>query len=151
MQTGVVVIIIFAFISDRVGNRHWFVVGALTTSLISAIVCNFVRVDVVRYVFLCFYIAGLYTTYPLVLNWASETMSKPAEKRAVVIAFVNAGGSLSSAYGGYIWPSSDAPDYKTGFTTVSCFIGIGLLIAIVLPFLAKFVPQNSTKAERELE
>lgn len=120
-------------------------------ALISAIICNFVQVDIVRYVFLCFYIAGLYTTYPLVLNWASETMSQPAEKRAVVIALVNAAGSLSSTYGGYIWPKSDAPTYKTGFTTVSCFIGIALLAAISLPWLAKYVPKNTTKAERELE
>lgn len=90
-------------------------------------------------------------TYPLVLTWASETINQPAEKRAVVIAFVNSAGSLSSTYGGYIWPSSDAPEYKTGFITVSIFIGLALIIAIFLPLLARRVPKFTTKAERELE
>lgn len=149
--TGVVFLLVFPYVSDRVGNRHWFVVLGLSTGLISAIICVSVHVDVVRYVFLCFYIAGLYMTYPLVLTWASETINQPAEKRAVVIAFVNSAGSLSSTYGGYIWPSSDAPEYKTGFITVSIFIGLALIIAIFLPLLARRVPKFTTKAERELE
>lgn len=119
--------------------------------LLSAIVCGAVKDNVVRYVFLCFYIAGLYMCYPLVLAWASETMREPDEKRAVVIAVVNAGGSLSSIYGGYIWPKSDAPEYKTGFVTVSVFIGIALGVAIFIPLISRHVPKFTTKAERELE
>ncbi|KAI1375621.1 retrograde regulation protein 2 [Hypoxylon crocopeplum] len=149
--TGVVFLLVFPYVSDRVGNRHWFVVGGLSTGFLSAIICVSVHIDVVRYVFLCFYIAGLYMTYPLVLNWASETINQPAEKRAIVIAFVNSAGSLSSIYGGYIWPSADAPEYKTGFITVSVFIGLALTIAIFLPLISRYLPKFTTKAERELE
>ncbi|VUC29948.1 unnamed protein product [Clonostachys rosea] len=148
--TGIVFLLIFPTLSDRTGNRQWFIVGGLSTAFISSVVCVSQQHNVVRYVFLCFYIAGLYTTLPLILNWASETMNKPAEKRAVIIAMVNCVGSISSIYGGYLWPSADAPKYTKGFATVSTFIGIGVILAIILPFLIRLLPKTSTKAEREI-
>lgn len=105
----------------------------------------------VRYAMMCFYIAGLYMTLPLILNWASELMALPTEKRAVVIAMVNCVGSLSSIYGGYLWPSTDAPHYTMGFTTVSVFIGFGAVLAACLPIIFKYLPVNTTKAMRQLE
>ena len=99
---------------------------------------------------MCFYIAGLYMTLPLILNWASEIMALPAEKRAVVVAMVNCVGSLSSIYGSYLWPSSDAPYYKMGFSTVAAFTAFGVILAASLPFIFPRLPKFPTKAEREL-
>jgi MFS family permease len=149
--TGIVFLLIFPSLSDRIGNRQWFIVGGLGLGFISAVICVSQQHNVVRYVFLCFYIAGLYTTLPLILNWASETINQPAEKRAVVIAFINCIGSISSIYGSYLWPSTDAPKYTKGFATVSTFLGIGIIIASTLPILARFLPKYQTKAMREIE
>jgi len=149
--TGIVFLAIIPSLSDRVGNRQWFVVGGLSLGFVSAIVCLSSQHDVVRYVFLCFYIAGLYTVLPLILAWVSETMKHPAEKRAVVIAFINCMGSISSIYGGYLWPSTDAPKYTKGFATVSTFLGVGTILACSLPLIFRYLPMYQTKAMREIE
>ncbi|CAI7653605.1 unnamed protein product [Penicillium glandicola] len=137
--------------SDRLKNRQWHVVFGLSVAFISAIVCITVDwSDATRYAMVCFYIAGLYMTLPLILNWASELMSLPSEKRAVVIGMVNCFGSISSIYGSYLWPSSDAPRYLPGFITVSTFMGFGIVLGSTMPLIFRHLPKFPTKAEREL-
>ena len=47
--------------------------------------------------------------------WVANTISAPAEKRAVAIGLVNALGNTASIYGVFLWPSKDAPRYIPGF------------------------------------
>lgn len=149
---GTVFLLVFSQTADRFRDRRWHVTGGLALAFISAIVNLAVKENMkVRYVFMCFYIAGLYTTLPLILNWASETMALPPEKRAVVIATVNSIGCFSSIYGSYLWPSVDAPNYTKGFVTVSCFVGVGTCLAAALPIVFRYLPRFPTKAERESE
>ena len=137
--------------ADRTGDRRWHVTGGLAMSFVSAIICFQVQADVTRYVFLCFYISGLYSTLPLILTWISETIPLPAEKRAVSIALANSVGNLSAVYGSRLWPSTDAPDYATGFTAVACFTGIGSLLAATAPIIFEYLPKFPTKAELEVK
>lgn len=136
-------------LSDRYRNRQRFIMIGLILAFISCIICLTVKGNVVRYVCLCFFISGIYMATPLVLNWASETILLPAEKRAVIIAGVNSIGCFSSIYGSRLWPSSDAPQYLTGFITVACFSSIGTLLALGMPLLFRKVQARPTKAEAE--
>lgn len=77
-------------------------------------------------------------------------MSLPDEKRAVAIAAVNAVGNLAAIYGSYMWPSTDAPDYKPGFTAMVGMCGGAAIIAAILPTLFVYLPRFPTKAEKEL-
>ncbi|KAH8883213.1 retrograde regulation protein 2 [Thozetella sp. PMI_491] len=148
---GTVFLLVFPQTADRYNDRRWHIVGGLMTGFISAVVSVCVpHNQQVRYAFMCFYIAGLYMTLPLILNWASELMALPAEKRAVVIALTNCVGSISSIYGSFLWPSTDAPEYKKGFTVVSIFLGFGVCLAAGLPIIFRHLPTFTTKAEREL-
>lgn len=100
---------------------------------------------------LCFYIAGLYTALPLILNWASEVIDLPAEKRAVVVALTNSVGNLSAVYGSRLWPTSDGPQFVKGFATTGAFTGFGTLLAICIPIAFKYLPKEGrTKAELEM-
>lgn len=146
-----VFLIIFSYTADRTGDRRWHITGGMFLAFIGAIV-NLAAKDYmkVRYAFLCFYMSGLYLTLPLMLNWASETMSMPPEKRAVVIATINSIGCFSSIYGSYLWPSTDAPDYTKGLATVSCFVAVGTALAAALPIIFRHLPRYPTKAERAL-
>jgi hypothetical protein len=119
-------------------------------SFVSSIICFQVETNVVRYIFLCFFISGLYFTLPLILTWASEVIGLPVEKRAVVIAFASAVGNLSAVYGSRLWPTTDAPVYSTGFTSVACFTAIGSLVAALSPFLFKYLPRFPTREEIEI-
>lgn len=137
--------------SDRFQDRRWHVVGAFVLAFVSGIIIVTVNGTAARYTFICFYISGVYAAFPLILTWASETMSLPVEKRAVAIAAVNAVGNLAAVYGSYMWPSRDAPDYKPGFTAMVGMCGGAALLAAMMPILFKFLPKFRTKAEKELE
>lgn len=105
----------------------------------------------VRYVMLCFTAAGIWSALPLIIAWASKTISFPSEKRAIAIAMINAVGNLSSVYGSQIWPSTSAPKYTLGWGVTAGFLGGGALMAVMLPIIIKYVPRKGTKAERALQ
>jgi MFS family permease len=139
-----------AYSADRCGERRWHISGALLIGFVGALVCAVVQTPVVRYVMLCFVAAGIWSALPLILAWASKTMDFPAEKRAICIAMINAVGNLSSVYGSQIWPSSSAPRYTLGWGITAGFLGVGTLVAMVVPVFLKYVPVKGTVAERRL-
>lgn len=150
-MVGAVFLVVLSWTADRTGDRRWHVAGCLGLSFVCTIVCIAVNNTIVLYVMLCFYIAGLYTALPLILNWTSEVVSLPAEKRAVVVAFVNSVGNLSAVYGSRLWPAADGPQFITGFATTGAFTGFGTLLAIAIPIMFKYFPaEGRTKAEREI-
>ncbi|KAJ8118147.1 hypothetical protein OPT61_g805 [Boeremia exigua] len=150
-MVAAVFLVVLSFTADRTGDRRWHIAGCMGLSFICTIVCIAVSHPVVLYTMLCFYIAGLYTALPLILNWASEVIALPAEKRAVVVAFVNSVGNLSAVYGSRLWPASDGPNFIKGFATTGAFTGFATLLAIAIPIILKYLPKEGrTKAEREI-
>lgn len=147
---GAVFLLVMPQIADRTGDRRWSITAGTAMSFVSALICYKVKIDAVRYTFMCFYISGLYYTLPLILTWASETMPLPAEKRAVCIAIANSVGNLSAVYGSRLWPSSDAPDYSTGFIAVACFTAVCSILAAIGPWLCRILPRFPTKEELEV-
>ncbi|KPM37791.1 hypothetical protein AK830_g8772 [Neonectria ditissima] len=150
-MVGAVFLIVLSYTADRTGDRRWHITGCLGLSFICTLVCITVNNPKVLYAMLCFYIAGLYTALPLILNWTSEIISLPAEKRAVVVALVNSIGNLSAVYGSRLWPASDGPDFIKGFATTGAFTGFGTLLAALIPVIVKYLPkEGQTKAERDI-
>lgn len=148
---AVVFLVVLSYTADRFKDRRWHVAGCLGLSCLCTIVCAVVGNSKVLYAMLCFYIAGLYTALPLILTWTSETISLPAEKRAVVVALVNSVGNLSAVYGSRLWPSSDGPKFIKGFATVGAFTGFGCIFAALIPVILRYVPsEGRTKAGREI-
>lgn len=140
-----------AYSADRMGERRWHITGSLTLGFICALVCAIVQTPMVRYVMLCFVAAGIWSALPLIIAWASKTISFPSEKRAIAIAMINAVGNLSSVYGSQIWPSTSAPKYTLGWGVTAGFLGGGAVMAVMLPIIIKYVPRKGTKAERVLQ
>ena len=147
---GTLFLLVVPQLSDRFRDRRWHISACLTLAFVSAVICATVEKSAVQYTFICFLIAGVYTTLPLSLSWASETFALPAEKRAVAIALVNCVGSLSTFYGSYLWPDKDAPAYRRGFTAVACFSGCCALLAAFMPIIFKYLPKFVTEAEMEI-
>ncbi|KAH7150228.1 putative vitamin H transporter [Dactylonectria estremocensis] len=141
---------IVAWSSDRTGDRRWHITGALGVGFACSVVCVAVKTAVVRYVMICFIAAGIWTGVPLVMSWTSGVISLPAEKRAVVLALVNAFGNFSSVYGSRIWKTKDAPDYPIGFGVTAGFLGSGMILAALIPVVCRLLNYKGTKAEREL-
>ncbi|KAH6880414.1 phthalate transporter [Thelonectria olida] len=141
---------IVAWSSDRLGERRWHIAGALGVGFACAVVCAAVKTAVVRYVMICFVAAGIWSALPLILSWTSGVISLPPEKRAIVLALVNAFGNFSSVYGSRIWKTTDAPGYPIGFGVTAGFLGAGMILAVLIPVVCRMVDWKGTKAEREL-
>jgi hypothetical protein len=141
---------ILAWSSDRHSERRWHITGALAVGFTCSVVCAVVQTAIVRYVMICFTAAGIWSALPLILSWASGTLSLPPEKRAIVLALVNAFGNFSSVYGSRIWPSTDSPTYRIGFEVTAGFLGAGMLLAAVIPVLCRVVTWRGTNAEMDL-
>jgi MFS family permease len=147
---GTIFLCILPITADRFNDRRWHICGGLALAFLSAIICFEVEHDATRYAFLAFCIAGVYSTLPLIMTWASEILEFPAEKRAVCIAIANSVGNVSSVYGSHLWPKTDAPRYALGFISIACFTGAGALMAAAGPYIFKLLPRFPTKAELEV-
>lgn len=130
---------ILAWSSDRTQDRRWHITGALALGFLSSLVCAIVQAPVVRYVMLCFLATGIWSALPLILSWASSTVSLPPEKRAIVLALVNAFGNFSSVYGSRIWPDQDTPAFHIGFGVTAGFLGAAMVLAALIPIMCKAV------------
>lgn len=141
---------ILAWSSDRHAERRWHVTGALAVGFACSVTCAAVNKPVVRYVMICFTAASIWSALPLILSWASGVFTLPPEKRAIVLALVNAFGNFSSVYGSRIWPSSDSPAYHIGFGVTAAFLGAGTILAAMIPVLCNMINWKGTNLEREL-
>lgn len=141
---------VLAWSSDRTHDRRWHITGALALGFLSSLICAIVQDPAVRYVMLCFLAAGIWSALPLILSWASNTVSLPPEKRAIVLALVNALGNFSSVYGSRIWPGEDSPAFHIGFGVTAGFLGAATILAALIPVMCKAVKSEGTRAEREL-
>jgi hypothetical protein len=55
-----------------------------------------VQNHVVQYIFLCFGLASIFCCVPTILVWASNVVSWPREKRAIIQAMLNVAGNCAS-------------------------------------------------------
>ncbi len=129
---------IIAWSSDRHVERRWHIAGALAIGFVGSVVCATVTNAVVRYVMICFVAVGIWSALPLILSWTSGVIGLPPEKRAIVLALVNAFGNFSSVYGSRIWPHSDSPGYHIGFGVTAGFLGAGVVLAVLVPVLCRW-------------
>lgn len=139
-----------AWSSDRHAERRWHVAGPLAVGFACSVVCAIVKTPVVRYIMICFVASGIWGALPLILSWTSGVVSLPPEKRAIVLALVNAFGNFSSVYGSRIWKTNDAPEYHIGFGVTAAFLGAGMVLAVVIPVACRMIDWKGTKAEREV-
>ena len=84
--------------ADRTGQKAWHVIAACTWGTISFIIVAAVRNYAVRYAFICFGGAGVWTAVPLFLSWM-VTMFDGREKRGICIAIINGLGEFFACCG----------------------------------------------------
>ncbi|OAA69694.1 Major facilitator superfamily domain, general substrate transporter [Cordyceps fumosorosea ARSEF 2679] len=139
-MTALVIVLISCFSSDLQNERPKHIMAMAALATLSLIIVAAVENSRVRYAFLCFGGAGIWACSPLTLSYLSNTISQPAEKRAVAIGIVNALANLSSVYGSYIWPSNSAPKYIAGFSVSICLMFGAIVTAFLLKVLLNKFP-----------
>ncbi|KLO87671.1 Uncharacterized protein Y057_13711 [Fusarium fujikuroi] len=142
------IFIVLFMLDVGAGTISYFIPTITKTLGYSSVKAQYMTNPIVRYVMICLVASGIWSALPLILSWASATVSLPPEKRAIVLALVNAFGNFSSVYGSRIWPTRDSPAYHIGFGVTAAFLGAGAILASVLPLLCKITAHKGTAAER---
>lgn len=119
-----------------------------TALLLGALFCALsagIYAYIPRYVFLVFINSMIWTANPLALSYASVSMGPlDPETRAVSLALVNSMGNLAQIYGSYLFPSTDAPKYLTGFGSYAGLLALGAAIYASAFFLLRKSPFQSS-------
>lgn len=82
----------------------------------------------------------------MILAWISNTIPRPAAKKAAAIAMVNAMGNVGSIPGSYIWPAKYGPFYVESFGAEIALLGFACMAALALRF---YLRAQNKKLDRE--
>lgn len=122
-----------AWSSDRLQERRWHTSGSLAVGFAACVICATVHNAVAKYIMVCLVTSAVVCATVLSLTWTSTVMDAPREKRAIVIALVNACGNFASVYGSRIWPQKDSPNYHLGFGVSAGFLGSAAVLTALMP------------------
>ncbi|KAI9329897.1 major facilitator superfamily domain-containing protein [Zopfochytrium polystomum] len=142
-----IAIVTLGLYSDKIGERALIIAGCTAVATVSFAVDVASYDNHVRYAFLCFAVAGVWTSCMLTLVYLSNTIVWPSEKRAVSQAFVNAMGNSASIYGSFLWPDSTKPRYVQGFSTTIAFLATASVTSLVLRYFVNKYPYAIPEAD----
>lgn len=155
---GTVVLLCFAYSSDRRHDRTFHILVGLIIVIIGLIMTVTLPLANTggRYAGLLILLSGTFISSPLTSAWLSGNTPEPG-KRVVVLA-INGWGNLSGIIGSELFLAQYGPDYKYPLTVtlglmVAAFFGYALLhvlLRLVNRWRAKKIA-NMTAAELEAE
>jgi len=102
-----------AWHADRTGERYWHITLPLYVAVAAFIIAACTTAVGPRYLAMMLMVPGVYTGFVVALAWISNTLPRPASKRAAALAAINAVSNASSIYASYMYPSSAGPRYGT--------------------------------------
>ncbi|KAI9932462.1 hypothetical protein ASPWEDRAFT_166115 [Aspergillus wentii DTO 134E9] len=100
-----------------------------------------------RYTGMFLMCAGSYAAFNVVQAWIASTIPRTRTKRAIVYALVNLFGNSSNIYGSYFFPTSDAPQYRSGGIILSSFAAGGVVMSLILAAYLHYLNKKATKEE----
>lgn len=124
-----------AWHADRTGERFLHIVLPLTVAVAAFILAAATHAVAPRYVAMMLMVPGVYTGYVVALAWISNSLPRPAAKRAAALAFINAVSNTSSIYASYMYPQPPAgqqPDLTIPMSVDSATAVVAILAAAVM-------------------
>jgi hypothetical protein len=97
--------------ADRTGERYFHVTLPLYLSVVAFIIAATTTGTAPRYVSMMLMVPSFYSGYVVALGWISNTLPRPAAKRAAALAAINCVSNASSIYASYMYPNSDKPRF----------------------------------------
>lgn len=113
-----------AWHADRTGERYWHVTVPLYLSVVAFIIAATTTSVAPRYVSMMLMVPSFYAGYVVALGWISNTLPRPAAKRAAALAAINCVSNASSIYASYMYPDGDAPRFGTFFSLSLSFSSV---------------------------
>ncbi|KAK4699668.1 MFS transporter, ACS family, pantothenate transporter, partial [Phenoliferia sp. Uapishka_3] len=108
--------------SDKKQERAYHIVAPLCIGIIGFIIAMATKKIAPRY-FALFLMASSYSGFVVFYAWISNSFPRPAMKRAVAIAFINAFSQLGNVTGAYVFPKTWGPTYHKSYgICIACFV-----------------------------
>ncbi|KAJ5088486.1 Major facilitator superfamily domain general substrate transporter [Penicillium angulare] len=120
-----------AWHADRTGERYFHVTLPLYISVAAFIIAAATTGTGPRYLSMMLMVPSFYSGYVVALGWISNTLPRPASKRAAALALINAISNASSIYASYMYPDSDAPRFVPAMA-VNCGTAFMAIVAATL-------------------
>ncbi|KAF6814048.1 major facilitator superfamily transporter [Colletotrichum sojae] len=96
-----------------------------------------------------FMMMSVYGSFGCILSWVSTTLPRPATKRAVSYAVVNAGSNLASIYASYFYPKTQGPQYWQANILNVAFSAMCIFLATTLHFYLRWRNRQLRRAGDE--
>ncbi|KAJ5997991.1 hypothetical protein N7499_005613 [Penicillium canescens] len=124
-----------AWHADRTGERYFHVTLPLYLSVVAFIIAATTTGTAPRYVSMMLMVPSFYSGYVVALGWISNTLPRPAAKRAAALAAINCVSNASSIYASYMYPNSDKPRFVPAMSVNCATAFIAIVAATVLRFM----------------
>ncbi|KAL7417111.1 MFS general substrate transporter [Mrakia frigida] len=145
---------IMAFIvarsSDKRQERTLHIIVPLCFGIVGFIIAMSTNVVAARYVSL-FLMAQSYSSFVCLYAWISSSFPRPAFKRAIAIAGVNAFSQFGNISGAYIYQSSWAPTYIKSFGISIAMFVASITLVLVHRWTLQKANERIIKAEACLD
>ncbi|KAJ5739377.1 allantoate permease [Penicillium manginii] len=138
-----------SFIAQYTDKRAILIMWPLLVDIIGNVLVVSTTSTAPRYVGMFLMCAGSYSAFNVVQAWIASTIPRTRTKRAIVYALVNLFGNSSNIYGSYFFPTSDAPQYRTGGIILSSFAAGGIILAAALGLWLRNINKETLKKEDE--
>ncbi|KAJ5167502.1 uncharacterized protein N7482_006283 [Penicillium canariense] len=136
-----------AWHADRTGERYFHVTLPLYVSVAAFILAAATTGTAPRYVSMMLMVPSFYSGYVVALGWISNTLPRPASKRAAALAGINCVSNASSIYASYMYPDSDAPRFIPAMSVDCATAFVAILSATALRFLLVRLNQKLDRGE----
>ncbi|KAF7977659.1 hypothetical protein HWV62_3092 [Athelia sp. TMB] len=116
--------------SDKTGERFWHIAGPLLGGIIGFVIAVSTMNTGARYLSL-FLMAQSYAAFITFLAWISNSIPRPASKRAVALALINAFSQLGNIAGSYVWPTPWGPTYRYSYAICIATNGLAIIMCYI--------------------
>ncbi|RYN66036.1 hypothetical protein AA0117_g11996 [Alternaria alternata] len=125
-----IVTLVVSWSSGRMLEHGYHIIGAISTTLIGAIIMISTLNTGARYFSMILLCCGPFVGLNIQLSWETTVVPRPRTKRAALIAIANCVSSVSHWFTPYFFLTNQEPRYETGG---GCIIaGCGLTIILCL-------------------
>ncbi|KAK0385379.1 hypothetical protein NLU13_7855 [Sarocladium strictum] len=135
-----------AWHADKTGERFFHYFGPALTCIVAYIISMTTRSTAPRY-FAMFLMTTGFASGFVMLAWISNTIPRPAAKKAAAIAMVNAMGNIGSIPGSYIWRAEFHPYYVIPFGAEIAILGLAVCSAFTLRMYLRRLNERLIAAE----
>lgn len=117
--------------ADKTGERFYHITIPLATGM-AAFIIGAATNNIPARFFAMFIMASSYAGYVIILSWMSNSIPRPAYKRAVALALINCIANTGNLAGAYIFPSKWGSSYWQSFTICATMFLAAIVLAFVL-------------------